>query len=152
MPIVFHNEEIDFTIKKKAALRIWITELLSSFYKKIGDINYIFCNDDYLLNINKKHLLHDTLTDIITFDTGDSASTKIDGDIFISIERVKENGITHSTTFEEELIRVMSHGLLHLIGFKDKEEQDIVQMRQAEQNAISLFNKLTDVPRGTSVK
>lgn len=149
MSVVFHKENIDFTIKNKAAARAWAKALVGTYHKKLGELNYIFCNDEYLLKINQEHLSHDTFTDIITFDNGDSAKNLIEGDIFISIERVRENAAIHITTFEEELTRVMSHGILHLIGFEDKKKADIAKMRMAEQEAIALYYKLANVPRGT---
>ncbi|WP_353890983.1 rRNA maturation RNase YbeY [Algoriphagus sediminis] len=109
--------------------------------KKIADLNYIFCSDDYLLQINLQYLNHNTYTDIITFD-GSDASEEISGDIFISIDRVQENAMTLGTIPDTELLRVISHGLLHLIGYNDKSNKDKKVMRQKETEAIELFESI----------
>lgn len=116
----------------------WIGKVLESEGYGLGDLNYIFCDDDYLLEINKKYLDHDTLTDIITFDYTDSKV--LSGDIFISIERVRENAAMLNIDFTNELVRVMAHGLLHLMGFNDKNETDIVIMRNKEEEKINMFH------------
>jgi len=134
--ILFHSET-SFKITSKREYKRWITELVLSKGKKIGDIHYLFCDDEYLLNINQKFLQHDTYTDIITFDY--SKEGVISGDILISIERVKENAETFKRPFEEELLRVLSHGILHLIGYKDKTEKEKKEMREEEEKAILLF-------------
>jgi rRNA maturation RNase YbeY len=102
--------------------------------KSIGDISYIFCDDEYLLEINKTYLEHDFFTDIITFDYSDKE--KIAGDLFISIDRVRENSLTHNENFEKELHRVIIHGILHLLGLKDKTEKQAKQMRKAEEECL----------------
>lgn len=107
----------------------------------IGDINYIFCDDEYLLKINLEYLNHDTLTDIITFDYVENGV--LSGDIYISIERVRENAVIFSVPFEQELLRVLAHGVLHLCGYKDKTNKDSVLMRQKEDTAIQLFNTIS---------
>lgn len=115
--------------------------------KSVGYINYIFCSDNYLLEINKDYLNHKTLTDIITFDNSDG--TLIESDIFISIERVRENAIKFDTTFQLELYRVLIHGILHLCGYKDKNEEEKNLMREKENKYINLLNTKYNVPRGT---
>jgi rRNA maturation RNase YbeY len=107
---------------------------------KIGEVNYIFCDDDYLLDLNIKYLNHNTLTDIISFD--DSQGDEIQGDIFISVERVFENAQHYEVSFENELHRVMIHGILHFIGLKDKLKGEAQIMREAENNALELLNEL----------
>jgi rRNA maturation RNase YbeY len=106
--------------------------------KKEGDINYIFCDDDYLHKINLQYLEHDTLTDIISFDY--SLGNELHGDIFISIERVKENATDFAVDFENELKRVMVHGILHYCGYKDKSDSDAVIMRAKEEEKINMFH------------
>jgi rRNA maturation RNase YbeY len=131
--IQFQTQDITFKLKHKTPLKQWIVEAIAKQKKYVGEINYIFCSDDYLLEINKKYLQHDTLTDIITFDyTADTGGAKISGDIFISIDRVKENAEKFAVIFETELHRVMIHGVLHLLGYKDKNKTDKAAMRKAE--------------------
>jgi len=135
--ISFFAEDIEFKIDKTDQYSSWINSLISNHSKIEGEITYIFCSDNYLLNLNKEHLNHDTFTDIITFDY--TKTGIISGDIFISIDRIKENADTYTQEFSRELLRVMAHGVLHLIGFKDKTELDKAEMRKAEEEAIKLF-------------
>ena len=107
--------------------------------KKIDELNYIFVDDNALLEINKQFLAHETYTDIITFDNNDDDDDYLEGDIFISIERVKDNADMFNVTFEEELYRVISHGMLHLCGYKDKTEADKKIMRRKENETIQLI-------------
>lgn len=138
--IFFHTEEIDFQLKKKKKVRNWLTELAKTEDKIIEELNYIFCSDEYLLEVNKEHLDHDYFTDVITFDYCENKV--ISGDIFISIDRVKENAKSFSKSFKNELRRVMAHGLLHLMGYKDKNEADEAEMRKMEDFALELRIKL----------
>ncbi|HET8737381.1 MAG TPA: rRNA maturation RNase YbeY [Pricia sp.] len=135
--IEFHYET-EFRLDNKARFADWVSRVIASESGKPSAINYIFCSDAYLLELNKKHLAHDTLTDILTFDT--STGKKVGGDIFISVERVTENAETYGTTFEDELLRVMAHGLLHIFGYKDRTESDTIQMRDKEDEKIQLFH------------
>ncbi|MDL2296975.1 rRNA maturation RNase YbeY [Bacteroidales bacterium OttesenSCG-928-C03] len=135
--MILFQTETKFALKNRLAYKTWIKSIAQHKGKKVGDINYIFCADDYLLKINKQYLDHDTYTDIITFDY--SEDDTIHGDIFISIERVGENAEMFSVTFFEELLRVMAHGILHLCGYKDKLEQDEKKMREQEDWAIKMF-------------
>ena len=137
--ILFHTETT-FKIFPKRKYKAWINALILSKEKKVGNIHYIFCGDEYLLEINKKYLQHDTYTDIITFDY--SENEVLSGDIFISIERVRENAEKYQISFQEELLRVLSHGVLHLIGYRDKTEKEIKEMREEENRAILLFEKI----------
>lgn len=132
------NYENDFILNNENNYFIWVEEIITSEFKTLGEINYIFCDDAYLLELNLKHLNHDNYTDIITFNycEGDIIS----GDIFISTDRVKENAVTFNVTFENELLRVMAHGLLHLIGYDDKTIENIIIMRQKEDEKIKLFH------------
>lgn len=118
MPIGFHSESISFTLSSKTIIKQWLSSVIKSEGKTLGSVNFIFCSDNYLLEMNKKYLNHNTLTDVITFDYCEEQ--KITGDIFISIERVKENAEKFGPNFESELKRVMVHGVLHLLGYKDK--------------------------------
>ena len=116
----------------------WLNEIARSHQKNILEINYIFCSDDYLLNVNREYLNHDYYTDIITFDNSED-STNLESDIFISLDRVEENATELQKTFENELLRVMSHGLLHLCGFKDKSDSDAAIMREQEDSSLILW-------------
>ena len=114
-----------------------LPELISTEGKEVGDISLVFCNDEQLLLMNKKHLDHDYYTDVITFDY--TLHNFISGDIFISVDRVRENAIEYKTTFHIEMCRVVFHGTLHLLGYNDKTELDIVQMRAKEDLYINHF-------------
>lgn len=132
------NYETDFELFDEKAIGDWLSSVIVSEDKKEGDINFIFCDDDYLLEINQQYLDHDTLTDIISFDY--SVGKELHGDIFISVERVKENAVDFAVSFEDELLRVLSHGVLHYCGYKDKSEADEVVMRQKEDEKIKMFH------------
>lgn len=139
--ITFFNEEIEFNLKGKQVLKDWISLVIESEGKKKGDISFIFCDDTYLSEINVQYLKHHTLTDIITFDYTADNKGRISGDIFISIERVKENAESLKIPFVNELHRVIIHGVLHLLGYKDKNKVDKALMRQKEDYCLSLQNK-----------
>jgi len=132
------NYETDFVLDNETAYSEWISAVILSEGKKEGEINYIFCDDDYLHNINVEYLQHDTLTDIISFDY--SVGNELNGDIFISIERVRENAVDFNVSFEEELRRVLIHGVLHYCGYKDKSEEEDRLMRNKEDEKIKLFH------------
>ena len=131
--IIYHTEDVDFQLFKKPPLSNWIKKTVEIEGKTLGTVTYIFCSDDYLHKMNIEHLNHDTLTDIITFPYSDNP---IEGDIFISIDRVKDNAQDFNTTFDNELHRVMIHGILHLCGYKDKTEEDEKLMRQKEDEGL----------------
>lgn len=135
--IFFHTEEIDFKLTSESKSEIWLTKLIDSESKITGEINYIFCSDDYLHKLNLKHLNHDTFTDVITFDYVENGI--ISGDIFISITRVKQNAYKYNVLFEKELSRVMAHGILHLLGYNDKSDDEKLQMRERENFALDLL-------------
>jgi len=122
---------------------VWIKNIISNENKKLGDINYIFCNDDYILEINKEYLNHDYYTDIITFDY--CKENYISGDIFISLQRVLDNTKIHKTNYEDELNRVISHGILHLCGYKDKTEEEQKTMRSKEDFYIKEYLNLIEL-------
>ncbi|MGB3948410.1 MAG: rRNA maturation RNase YbeY [Bacteroidia bacterium] len=140
--IYFQTEDISFVLKNKALLKKWITLVIEKKKKKTGAINFIFCSDSYLLDINQNYLKHNTFTDIITFDySKNQQNTPISGDIFISIERVKENANKYDVSFENELHRIIIHGILHLLGYTDKKKIDKEEMTKAENNSLLLLNK-----------
>ena len=137
MSIKYFSEDIVFPKLKRRKTSGWINSVIHSEGKYTGDISFVFCSDAYLLEINKEFLRHDYFTDIVTFDyvVGDMIS----GDIFISIERIVENSIEFQTTFENELSRVLVHGVLHLIGYKDKNENDKLLMTEKENYYIKVL-------------
>jgi len=126
----------NFQLRHKTVLKSWIKKVVGKEGRKMKDLSFIFCDDMELLNKNSKYLNHDTLTDILTFDY--SENNNISGDIYISIDRVKENAKTYKVTFENELDRVMIHGVLHLLGYKDKSKKDQKAMREKEDFYLSL--------------
>lgn len=136
--MISFNYETEFELDNEARYEQWLSEVIASEEKKEGEISYIFCDDDYLLEINKQYLDHDTLTDIISFDY--TVGNEIGGDIFISVERVKDNAVDFNVPFEEELRRVMAHGVLHYCGYKDKTEADEQLMRNKEEEKIAMFH------------
>ena len=136
--MISFNYEFDFELPYEDEISNWLSYVILTENKKEGDINYIFCDDDYLVLINQQYLAHDTLTDIISFDY--SVGNELHGDIFISIERVRENAQDFKVSFEEELKRVMVHGILHYCGYKDKSSEDEIMMREKEDEKIKLFH------------
>jgi rRNA maturation RNase YbeY len=135
--IVFHYET-SFELSNENFLNDWINTIVLSYGYTIGEINYIFCDDTYLHKLNLDFLQHDTLTDIISFDS--TLGKLIGGDIFISVERVVENAKDYKVSFTDELHRVMIHGVLHYMGFKDKSIVDKKRMRKEEDNALFLLS------------
>ncbi|MEO9512880.1 MAG: rRNA maturation RNase YbeY [Flavobacteriaceae bacterium] len=135
--IDFHFNS-EFVIRDKAQYSDWVTRIIESEGFVEGQLDYIFCSDAYLLDINQKYLSHDTYTDIITFDYSEGST--ISGDIFISTDRVEENARTFETGKEKELLRVMSHGVLHLMGFGDKDKEEVKLMRAKEDQKIKMFH------------
>lgn len=133
--MISFNYETKFQLENETDISKWISSVISSEKFKEGDINYVFCADDYLLKLNIKFLNHNTLTDIISFD--DSIGKILQGDIFISVERVKENAENFNVSFQEELNRVMVHGILHYCGYKDKTKTDSKIIRRKENFYIS---------------
>lgn len=140
MAIHFFSEDTKFELSQKLKRKNWLKKIAEIEGFKIQELNYIFCSDEYLYQINVDYLDHDDYTDIITFDNSEEEKA-IEGDIFISIDRVKENAQKHQQTEERELSRVISHGLYHLTGYKDKSESEANQMRAKEEFAIELFEK-----------
>ena len=132
--------ETPFNLQNSEEVASWISAIISNENFEEGEVSYIFCDDEYLHKLNLEFLKHDTLTDIISFDN--SLGNQINGDIFISVERVKENASSFKTTFENELHRVIIHGVLHYCGYKDKTTKDADLMRTKEDAALSLRNFL----------
>lgn len=137
--ITFHSQDIDFKIATPSKVSNWIRQLIQLETFSLKTLNIIFCSDNYLLSINKNFLDHDYFTDIITFDNSDSP-TLVEGDLFISIDRVRDNSITFLINFFDELCRVIIHGVLHLVGYNDKTVFEISVMRQKEDFYLSLRN------------
>jgi probable rRNA maturation factor len=137
MPTIqFFEEDITYKLKNKTAVRKWITETIVAEGFKLAELTYVFCSDEYLLQINQQYLNHDTYTDIITFDNSEEQNTIV-GDIFISIERIKENAAKFAVTEAQELHRVIIHGALHLLGYKDKSVADKKKMTLKEDYYLS---------------
>lgn len=136
--LAFFPEEIDFKVPQTLKTKKWIKTISESEGYKIGDLNYIFCSDEYLLEINRQYLDHDYYTDIITFDHSEEEDT-LEGDIYVSVDRVKDNATSLDVPFEVEFRRVLIHGLLHLIGFEDSDDALKKQMRAKEDACLLLF-------------
>lgn len=141
MPVYFHTEIPDFKVPRAVNTKQWLKTVFDNEAKRQGTLNYIFCDDEKVLSINNQYLKHDYYTDIITFDTsGDDG--KVSGDIYISIDRVKDNADEYKVAFDTELRRVLVHGVLHLMGYKDKTKAQIKEMRQKEDFYLQLFDLL----------
>jgi probable rRNA maturation factor len=153
--ILFFTEEIDFQLLRKNSWKSWIKDVCKKHGVNAGELNYIFCSDEYLLKINRQYLDHDYYTDIITFPS-DCEDGNISGDLFISVDRISDHAELNQCSFFEELKRVMIHGVLHLIGYGDKTESESEKMRELELDAMLMFHVehetnfyKANVPRGT---
>ena len=141
--IKFNYSIEGFRVKEAKLHKLWLDKLAQSYGGQVAELVYVFMDDDELLEMNKEYLNHDYYTDIITFDLRDTqGNSPVEGNIFISVDRVKENADNLGVDFKSELLRVMAHGLLHLLGFKDKTENEQLKMREAEDKAIELFFQL----------
>lgn len=140
--ISFNVEEIDFVFEETDKTILWLNRIAEQESKGIVSLDYVFCSDEYLHKINVEYLNHDTYTDIITFDLGEPNDDAISGEIYISIDRVKENAQIHGSQYKDELLRVVAHGLLHLIGYPDKSEQEALVMRGKEEDALRTYKEL----------
>ena len=140
MCINFFYEDTPFQLKQTQQVSNWIKKVISLEAQILEELNYIFCSDNYLHEINKTYLGHDTYTDIITFDYKEKNGAPIEGEVCISVDRVQENATTYQKTFEEELHRVIIHGVLHLLGYRDKTPQEQKEMRKKEEACLSLQN------------
>jgi probable rRNA maturation factor len=142
MPTInFFEEDTRYNLKQKLKVKRWIKGTIAAEGYKLDELNYVFCSDAYLLQINQQYLNHDTYTDIVTFDNSEAESL-ITGDIFISIDRVKENALQYEVSTEAELHRVMIHGALHLLGYKDKSAKEKQLMTEKENHYLGLRNFL----------
>ena len=139
MSVVFHALQ-PVVLKNRQSLKVFIHQLFKTEGKSLQSLDIIFCSDEYLLEINNKHLQHDYYTDIITFDLSDPNSTQTTGELYISVERVKDNALSLHTKFSIELLRVVFHGALHLCGYKDKAPKDIKRMREKEDEYLNAFS------------
>jgi len=135
--MISYISENSFNLDNEEHLSRWLEKVIFDERKKLGEINFVFCNDDYLHKINVEFLKHDTLTDIISFDY--TVGKIIQGDVFISTERVGDNALDYNVSFEEELHRVMVHGILHYCGYKDKTEADAIIMRSKENHYLQML-------------
>ncbi len=140
MAIRFSVQSGTFELAEEEKVRRWLAEVVVRRGKTVGNINYLFCDDEYLIEVNRHYLNHDTYTDIITFDY--VAGGLVSGDIMISVERVGENAGQYGVPFEQELHRVIVHGVLHLLGQGDKTDAEAAEMRRQEEQALSLWNEL----------
>lgn len=146
--IYFHAEEVGIPPElNQAKTETWLIAIAKQESKQLSCLNYIFCSDDQLLTINKDYLNHDYYTDIITFDY--TEGDLVAGDIYISVDRVAENAKAYGVSFEHELMRVVAHGCLHLLGYKDKTDEEQNLMTKKEEASLSLLKEI-GVPRGTS--
>ena len=136
MELTFHSEEIDFELKDASKIDAWLKRVIKNENWILAGVTYIFCSDAYLYQMNVEHLQHDTYTDVITFQYNEEF---VEGDVFISVERTKENAQTFGVTSSHELHRVMVHGLLHLMGYKDKEPADKKLMTEKENEYLALL-------------
>lgn len=139
MALQFHNADHAFRCPQRRNIRAWIDDFASAHECAVGEISVVFCSDEYLLEVNKTHLDHDYYTDIITFDYCESG--ELNGDLMLSIDRIKDNAKTHKQLFFNELLRVIIHGHLHLVGFGDKSETEQATMRQQEDAWIAKFHQ-----------
>lgn len=138
MPAInFFAEDTNYVLKNKLALKRWIKDTIGAEGFRLDELNFILCSDAYLLQINQQYLNHDTYTDIVTFDNSEKQG-RITGDIFISVERTQENARLFNVTSETELHRVIIHGVLHLLGYKDKKPADKEQMTAKENEYLTL--------------
>lgn len=136
--IHFFSEDIDFELTDSIKTSNWVTQVIEANQFNLNALNYIICSDNYLLEINQTYLSHDYLTDIITFDNSDEDSV-VEADIFISLDRVRDNAKTLKTNLQAELNRVIIHGVLHLLGWDDKTDEDKSKMREKEEACLSLL-------------
>lgn len=140
--ISFHYTNQKFSFRRRNLVRSMVERLIRTEGQNVGEIHYIFCSDEYLLQLNQTHLNHDTLTDIITFQYNEPGEPVV-SDIYISVERVKENAISFAVSFSDELLRVIFHGALHLVGYKDKTSAQKTEMRRMEDKYLSFFKSST---------
>jgi probable rRNA maturation factor len=136
--IHYFTEDIRFSLKHKTIIKNWLKEAIAAEGYRLEELNFIFCSDEYLLGINQQYLDHDTYTDVITFDNSETLKTIV-GDIFISVDRIRENAKQFERVFQDEICRVMIHGTLHLLGYKDKSRAAKQQMTKKEDHYLKLL-------------
>jgi len=132
----FHSEHETFTVKEESTISNWLQQIASKEQKEVSQINYVFVSDEALLQLNKSYLDHHDFTDILSFQLEENP---IEGDIYISVDRVKENAKTYQVSFENELLRVIAHGLLHFMGYKDKSAEEKEEMRKKEEECLLMY-------------
>lgn len=138
--INFYNEDVDFKLKNKLILKRWIKQVIDGYGFKTGELSYIFCSDDKILEVNRQFLQHDYYTDVITFDYDEDGV--VSGDMYISVDTVRSNAEQYAPSFESEMQRVVIHGVLHLCGLKDKQPDDEKKMRAAEEKALAILDEM----------
>lgn len=139
--LLFYNEECDIPdFFNEERVKQWLQAVANDYSFKLGTISFIFCSDEYILDINRRYLNHDYYTDVITFDYREGKT--LSGDVFISLDTVQSNALVFSTTYEDELHRVIVHSVLHLIGFKDKTDVDAREMRLNEDHCLELLKSI----------
>jgi len=136
LPFFFFTEDRNYRLTQKSLVREWLQQAVDDHQRSVREINYIFCSDHYLHSINKRFLRHDTFTDIITFDYAESAVIR--ADVYISVDRARENAITYNVSVIDEIHRLLIHGLLHLVGYADKTKDEQAVMRTKEEYYLSL--------------
>ncbi len=136
--IHFFSEDTTYALEQAQVTQDWVASVISNHDQQVEALNFIFCSDDYLLDINRTYLNHDYYTDIITFDNRESDSDNLESDIFISIDRIQDNASSLDIPFDRELHRVIIHGVLHLLGWNDKTEEQKEAMREKEEACLSL--------------
>ncbi|MCB8965220.1 MAG: rRNA maturation RNase YbeY [Bacteroidales bacterium] len=142
MSITYQSQDTNFSLKNRRLISQWIKTVIAKHNKQLGNVSYIFCSNSFILDLNQKYLNHNYFTDIITFDY--CSDNIIEGDIFISVDTVKDNSTRFNTNFNDELLRVIIHGVLHLIGFNDKTTKQQKQMRSMEDEALSIYYNNAD--------
>ena len=142
MSITYQSQDTNFSLKNRRLISQWIKTVIAKHNKQLGNVSYIFCSNSFILDLNQKYLNHNYFTDIITFDY--CSDNIIEGDIFISVDTVKDNSTRFNTNFNDELLRVIIHGVLHLIGFNDKTKKQQKQMRSMEDEALSIYYNNAD--------
>ncbi len=142
MSITYQSQDTNFSLKNRRLISQWIKTVIAKHNKQLGNVSYIFCSNSFILDLNQKYLNHNYFTDIITFDY--CSDNIIEGDIFISVDTVKDNSTRFNTIFNDELLRVIIHGVLHLIGFNDKTTKQQKQMRSMEDEALSIYYNNAD--------
>jgi probable rRNA maturation factor len=140
MYVTFRYADRPLTLAGKTAVKVFVESIFKKEKQALGSITYVFCSDDFLLQINRDFLKHDYYTDIVTFGLSEKGQA-VEAEVYISVDRVKDNALTHGTTYKQEMLRVIFHGALHLCGYKDKKKSEIALMRNKEEQYLRLFEK-----------